>query len=228
VRALTLASLNLSVPCAASYAASAIENPTSDLPAPISLRLSTDPPVTSAVACRPGTCLDRTAAMPPPSGVIDAPGASGGDRDAILRERGHRERNRNETRAERAKGDAHHASSKDRFPAALVRPRIPGTVFASCPAPLLQWADSTGTGVRASAAVMREQRGGGRPFQRRLAQPETRRACDRGSSCASVRPIVRNASASHGTSCSSKQPHLEALRAGTEVGAGEAARGNIM
>ena len=33
VRALTLASLNLSVPCAASHAASTIEKPTSDLPA---------------------------------------------------------------------------------------------------------------------------------------------------------------------------------------------------
>jgi hypothetical protein len=35
---------------------------------PISLRLSTEPPVTRAVACMPGTYFDSTLAMPPPSG----------------------------------------------------------------------------------------------------------------------------------------------------------------
>ena len=68
VRALTFASLNLSMPCAASHAASTIENATSDLPAPMSFRLSTEPPVTSAVACRPGMYLERMLAIPPPSG----------------------------------------------------------------------------------------------------------------------------------------------------------------
>ena len=38
------------------------------LSVPISLRLSTEPPVTSAVACIPGTVLDRIAARPPPMG----------------------------------------------------------------------------------------------------------------------------------------------------------------
>ena len=46
----TLLPLNLSRPCAASLAASTIAKPTSDLPVPISFRLSTEPPVTSAVA----------------------------------------------------------------------------------------------------------------------------------------------------------------------------------
>ena len=36
--------------------------------APMSLRLSTEPPVTSLVTCQPGTYLVSNAAKPPPSG----------------------------------------------------------------------------------------------------------------------------------------------------------------
>ena len=56
------------MPSYASHPASAIEKATSDLPALMSFRLSTEPPVTSAVAERPGTYFDRMLAMPPPIG----------------------------------------------------------------------------------------------------------------------------------------------------------------
>src|SRR3979490_640384 len=39
----------------------------------MSLRLSTEPPVTSAVACTPGTYLDRIFAISPPSGQDTPP-----------------------------------------------------------------------------------------------------------------------------------------------------------
>ena len=64
----TLAPLNLSSPRSASWLASVMAKAMYGLPLPTSLRLSTEPPVTSAVACMPGTCLDSTAAMPPPIG----------------------------------------------------------------------------------------------------------------------------------------------------------------
>src|SRR5262245_57927341 len=60
--------LNLSSPLSASSAASTITSATSLCCEPINLRLSTEPPVTRAVACTPGTYLDSTFAMPPPSG----------------------------------------------------------------------------------------------------------------------------------------------------------------
>ena len=61
-------SLNLSSPTDASLAASAIEKATYGLPVPINFKLSTEPPVTSAVADIPGTLLDSMAARPPPIG----------------------------------------------------------------------------------------------------------------------------------------------------------------
>ncbi|MNC96726.1 hypothetical protein D3C83_141770 [compost metagenome] len=60
--------LNLSWPLTASIAASACVSAMYGLPVPISCRLATEPPVTSAVACMPGTFFDSTAANPPPSG----------------------------------------------------------------------------------------------------------------------------------------------------------------
>ena len=68
VRSGTLLPLNLSSPFSASRPASAIVKPMYGFSVPISLRLSTEPPVTSAVACMPGTYLDSTAASPPPIG----------------------------------------------------------------------------------------------------------------------------------------------------------------
>lgn len=68
VRASTLRSLNLARPLTASQAVSAMVKPKSCLPCPISCRLATDAPVTSAVASQPGTYFDRIAAMPPPIG----------------------------------------------------------------------------------------------------------------------------------------------------------------
>ena len=68
VRTATGEPLNLSSPLSASSAASTITSPTSLWPVWISRRLSTEPPVTRAVACTPGTYFDSTFAMPPPSG----------------------------------------------------------------------------------------------------------------------------------------------------------------
>jgi hypothetical protein len=52
----------------ASSAASAMLKPSSLWPEAISLRLSTEPPVTSAVACTLGRLVDSTLATAPPSG----------------------------------------------------------------------------------------------------------------------------------------------------------------
>ena len=68
VRRSTFLPANLPSPTCASFAASAIEKPTYGLPVPIRFRLSTDPPVTSAVADMPGTLLESTDARPPPIG----------------------------------------------------------------------------------------------------------------------------------------------------------------
>ena len=68
LRTLTGLFLNLSAPLSASTAASTITSATSVCFEPISLRLSTEPPVTRAVAAAPGTYLVSTFAMPPPSG----------------------------------------------------------------------------------------------------------------------------------------------------------------
>ncbi len=60
--------VNLSVPLIASHDASTWTKARSALPVPMSFRLSTEPPVTSAVAVIPGNAFDRMLAKPPPSG----------------------------------------------------------------------------------------------------------------------------------------------------------------
>src|SRR3954454_22907714 len=58
--------------------------PISLWPVPMSLRLSTEPPVTSAVACTPGRYLVSTFAMAAAERVIDAARAAGADREGLL------------------------------------------------------------------------------------------------------------------------------------------------
>ena len=76
--------LNLSSPRSASYAASVCVNAMYGLPVPISRMLSTEPPVTSAVADMPGIAFDRMLREAAAERVIDAAGAAGRDRELNL------------------------------------------------------------------------------------------------------------------------------------------------
>ena len=58
--------------------------PSSLLPAPISLRLSTEPPVTSAVACTLGRLFDEHVGDGAAERIVDAAGAAGADRHGLL------------------------------------------------------------------------------------------------------------------------------------------------
>ena len=86
----TLVPLNLSSPLAASSAASAMTKASSLWPVLMSLRLSTEPPVTSAVASNPGTVLRQHVGEAAAKRIINAAGAAGRDRDRLLLLRGDR------------------------------------------------------------------------------------------------------------------------------------------
>ena len=81
--------LNLSSPLSASSAASTITMATSLCLVPISLRLSTEPPVTRAVACIARHVFGQDVGHAAAERIVDAAGAAGGDGDVglLLRQR---------------------------------------------------------------------------------------------------------------------------------------------